>query len=156
MCILPVTNALLRLKRTGREGRKTLKRIFKAWEKRNLSIAGKVCIIIFFLISQFVYIMQALVVPDLVLTQVNRILFRFLWRKKHCNRKAFEKVKRTVVCGVLENGGLNMIDLKQMQAAFLLQWVGRLFQAQALDKWSHGPKKCFCSLWRQILVSFRI
>ena len=84
--------------------------------------------------------MQALVVPDPVLTQVNRILFRFLWRKKDCNRKAFEKVK-TVVCGALENGGLNMVDLKQMQAAFLLQWVGRLFQAQALDKWSHVPKK---------------
>ena len=92
--------------------------------------------------------MQALVVPDPVLTQVNRILFRFVWRKKDCNRKAFEKVKRTVVCGALQNGGLNMIDLKQMQAAFLLQWVGRLFQAQALDKW----KKYFCSLWRQILV----
>ena len=49
-------------------------------------------------------------------------------------------MKRTVVCGVLENGGLNMNDLKQMQAAFLLQWVGRLFQAQALDKWNHVPK----------------
>ena len=90
-------------------------------KKRNLSIAGKVCIIKTFLISQFVYIMQALVVPDPVLTQVSRILFRFLWRKKDCNRKAFEKVKRTVVCGALENGGLNRIDLKQTQAAFLLQ-----------------------------------
>ena len=79
-----------------------IKRIINAWEKRNLSIAGKVRIIKknHFLISQFVYIMQALVVPDPVLTQVNRILFRFLWRKKHCNRKAFEKVKKTVVCGV--------------------------------------------------------
>ena len=100
-------------------------------KKRNLSIAGKVCIIKTFLTSQFVYIMLALVVPDPVLTQVNRILFRFLWRKKDCNRKAFEKVKRTVVCGALENGGLNMIDFKKMQAAFLLQWVGRLFQASA-------------------------
>ena len=89
--------------------------------------------------------MQALVVPDPVLTQVNRILFRFLWRKKDCNRKAFEKVKRTVVCGALENDGLNMIDLKQMQAAFLLQWVGRLFQAQAFDKWSHVPKNIVAS-----------
>ena len=116
---------------TGRV--ENIKRIINAWEKRNLSIAGKVCIIKTFLISQFVYLMQSLVVPDPVLTQVNRILFRFLWRKQDCNRKAFEKVKRTVVCGALENGGLNMIDLKQMQAAFLLQWVGRLFQAQALD-----------------------
>ena len=110
---------------TGRV--ENIKRIINAWEKRNLSIAGKVCIIKTVSISQFVYIMQALVVPDPVFTQVNRILFRILWCKKDCNRKAFEKVKRTVVCGALENGGLNMIDLKQMQAAFLLQWVGRLF-----------------------------
>ena len=62
------------------------------------------------------------------------------WRKKDCNRKAFEKVKRIVVCSALENDRLNMVDLKQVQAAFLLQWVGRLFQAPALDKWSHVPK----------------
>ena len=129
MCILPVTNVLLKLKGTGR--------IINAWEKRNLSIAGKVCIIKTCLIPQFVYIMQALVVPDPVLTRVNRILVRFLWRKKDCNRKTFEKVKRTFVSSALDNGGLNMVDLKQIQAAFLLQWVGRLFQTQALDKWSH-------------------
>ena len=86
--------------------------------KKKLSIVGKVCIIKTFLISQLVYIMQALVVPYSVLTQVNRLLFRFLWRKKDCNRKAFEKVKRNVVCSDLENGGLGMIDLKQMQTAF--------------------------------------
>ena len=91
---------------TGRV--ENIKRMINAWEKRNLSIAGKVCIIKTFFISQ----LQALVVPDPAVTQVNRILFRFLWRKKDCNRKAFEKVKRTVVCGALENGGLNMIDLK--------------------------------------------
>ena len=79
--------------------KENIKRIINAWEKSNLSIAGKVCIIKTFLISQFVYIYipQALVVPDPVLTQVNRILFRILWRKKDCNHKAFEKVKRTVV-----------------------------------------------------------
>ena len=61
--------------------------------------------------------MQALVVPDFVLTQVKRLLFIFLWRKKDCNRKAFEKVKRNVLCCDLENGGHSMIGLKQMQTA---------------------------------------
>jgi len=98
--------------------------------------------------------MQALVVPNPVLTQVNRILFRFLWCKKDCNRKVFEKVKRTVVCGALEKGGLNMIDLKQMQAAFLMQWVGLLFQAQALDKWSHVPKNIFAPFGDKYLFLF--
>ena len=120
----------------------------------NLSIAGKVCIIKTFLISQFVYIMQALVVPDPVLTQVNRILFRVLWRKKDRNSKAFEKMKRSVVCCLLENGGLNMIDLKQMQASFLLKWVGRLFQAQVLDKWSHVPKNIFAPFGDKYLRCF--
>ena len=116
-------------------------------KKRNLSIAGKVCIIQIFLISQLVYIMQALVVQDSILTQVNRLLFRFLWRKKDCNLKTFEKVKRNVVmCSDLENGGLGMTDLKQMQTAFLLQWAGRLCQAQALDRWSHVPKNIFAPL----------
>ena len=32
-------------------------------------------------------------------------------------------VKRSVLCTDVENSGLNMIDLKDMQAAFLLQWV---------------------------------
>ena len=63
-------------------------------------------------------------------------------------------MKRTVVCGVLENGGLNMIDLKQMQAAFLLQWVGRLFQAQALGKWNHVPKNIVAPFGDRYLCVF--
>ena len=47
-----------------------------------------------------------------------------------------------------------MIDLKQMQAAFLLQWVGRLFQAQALDKWSHIPKNIFAPFGDKYLCFF--
>ena len=91
-------------------------------KKRNLSIVGKICIIKTFLISQLVYIMQAFVIPDHVLTDINRLLFRFLWRKKDCNRKAFEKVKGIVMCNDFGNGGLKMIDLKQMQMSFLLHW----------------------------------
>ena len=45
----------------------------------------------------YIYIMQALAVLHSVLTQLNRLLFRFLWRRKYCNRKAFEKVKRIFV-----------------------------------------------------------
>ena len=47
-----------------------------------------------------------------------------------------------------------MIDLKQMQAAFLPQWVGRLFQAQAPDKWSHVPKTIFAPFGDKYLCFF--
>ena len=78
--------------------------------------------------------MQALVVPENDLIEINRLLFRFLWRKKDSNRRAFEKVKRSVLCTDVESGGLNMIDLKDMQAAFLLQWVLQVCKANNPDK----------------------
>ena len=49
---------------------------------------------------------------------------------------------------------IESIDLKQMQAAFLLQWVGRLFQAQALDKWSHVPKNIVAPFGDKYLCFF--
>ena len=47
-------------------------RITGSWGKRNLSIMGKVCFVKTFLISQFVYIMQAFIIPDDVLREVKR------------------------------------------------------------------------------------
>ena len=79
-----------------------IKQTIQNCEKRNLSLIGKICIIKTFLISQFVYVMQAICIPEKVLTQINSILYRFLWRKKNCNRKAFEKIKRVVVNSDIE------------------------------------------------------
>ena len=80
--------------------------------------------------------LPALIAPDDVLTELNRLLFRFLWRKRDCNRKAFEKVKRVVVCNDIEYGGIHMIDVRQMQAVLLLQWVVRLCRSQETEKWT--------------------
>ena len=74
-----------------------LKRIIKTWEKRNLGLLGKICVIKSFLASQFIHVMKAFVLPDNILTEINTILFRFLWRKRDCNTRAFEKVKRKVL-----------------------------------------------------------
>ena len=69
--------------------------------RKNLSVIGEICIIEAFLLSQLVYCMQGFVIPDDVLEEFNRLLFRFLWRKIECNRKAFEKVKSLVMCNDL-------------------------------------------------------
>ena len=64
-----------------------IKRLIFTWEKRNLSIIGKICIIKTFSISQLVYIMQAFVLPDHVLVEINRLLLRFLsWRERERER----------------------------------------------------------------------
>ena len=99
----------------------------KCWEKRNLSIMGKVIITKTFLISQFNYVMQALFLPENVLRDLNTIIFRFLWKRKYSNRRAFEKVKRDVLCLGYENGGLKMINVFDMQHAFIIKWFQQIF-----------------------------
>ena len=118
-----------------------IKRLISLWERKNvkpLSVAEK-CLLKIFLISQVVYVMQTLVVPEKVLIEINRLLFRCLWRKKDYNRRAFEKVNRSVLCTDVESGGLNMTDLKDMQVAFLLQCFLQVCKAKNPDKWSLTP-----------------
>ena len=118
-------------------------------------MAGKVCILkTFFILT--VYIMQILVIPDTVLKQVNRFVYRFLWRKRDCNRTAFDKVKRNVICSDLENVELNMTDWKQMQTAFLCCNGSDVFyRIWRSEKYTHIAKKSFAPL-EAILVSFQV
>lgn len=100
--------------------------LIKQWSRRNLSISGKICVITSYLISQLVYVLQSLAVPSDVLDKVNRLLFRFLWENKFSNTRAFEKVKRTVLCSPKEMGVLQMINIKDMQKSFRLAWASKL------------------------------
>ena len=117
-----------------------IKRLISAWEKRNLSIMGKIIIVKTFLISQLVYFMQAFIIPDKVLTEIGRILFRFVWKKRDNNKKAFEKVKRNILCSDYKQGGLKMIDIKQMQLAFIMNWVIRLTKRESCEKSKDIPR----------------
>ena len=116
-----------------------IQQIITQWSKRNLSISGKLCIIKSFLISQMVYPLQALNAPQHILNTVNTLLFRFLWKKKNTNTKAFEKVKRVVMCDTISGGGLGMINIMDMQTSFLLNWIAQL-QIAGNEKWKVLPK----------------
>ena len=87
--------------------------------------------------------MQAIVIPDKILTEINTLLFRFLWRKRDCNKKAFEKVKRSVIISDTEKGGINMIDIKMVQQSFLCEWLLKLANSPNTSKWSWIPKVYF-------------
>ena len=102
---------------------KKVEGIFKAWTKRNLSILGKIQIVKTFELSQFIYLLQSFNLPEEALNKINSIFFKFIWKRKFTNKKAFEKIKRKVMCSQLNRGGLNMIDIKIVQSAFLLQWA---------------------------------
>ena len=101
-------------------------RLLNLWTKRNLSIVGKIIILKTFIMSQLTYLMQSCYIPKEVLEELNRMFFRFIWRKKFTNRRAYEKVKRSVMKSSIGKGGLNMINIQDSQDAFILSRIEKI------------------------------
>ena len=117
-----------------------LERICKLWEKRNLTLLGKITILKTFGVSQFIYLMQSIGISEENLVKINKILFGFIWQSTNKgNKKVIERVKRDTLCSSLDEGGLNMIDLIKMQHSFLLKWADKLLSnnEDALDRTYH-------------------
>ena len=93
------------------------------WAKRNLSIKGKIIILKTLILSKINYIISSIGLPDKVLIQTNRILFRFLWKKNSRIRGRLKKFKEKFFAVIQKNGGLNMFDISQIQSAAFLQWA---------------------------------
>ena len=68
-----------------------IKRLISIWEERNSNIVGKICIIKTFLISKVVCVMQALVVPEKVLIEINRLPVQILVAEEGLHSKSVSK-----------------------------------------------------------------
>ena len=58
-----------------------LTRIIQLWSKRDLRIMGKIVIVKCFLMSQLIYIMQSVGLPEKVLIDVNRLFYKLYGRR---------------------------------------------------------------------------
>lgn len=134
------------LEKTWQDRIDNIIRMIKAWEKRNLSIMGKVLIVKTFLLSQLVYVMQCMLLPNEVLKNINTIIFKFLWKKKFSNQRAFEKVRRDVLCDKFEAGGLKMINVTDMQYSFAVK-VLKMLYTNRLAIFSPFPSLYFEKTW---------
>ena len=108
----------------------SVKKLINIWSSRGLSIYGKVTIIKSFLIPKFVYACSVLPTPRELIKELNKLLFKFLW-------KGTDKVKRVSVINEYEEGGLRMIDLECMVKSLRLAWLRRIFSG------INGPWKSF-------------
>ena len=115
-----------------------IERTLNLWAKRDLSILGKITILKTFALSKINYIINSVGMPTNILNKLNSMFFRFLWKRKYSNTRAFEKVKRTVLCSDIKFGGLKMFNLTQIQAAAYLQWAEALLSDKE-ENWKLFP-----------------
>ena len=100
-----------------------IRKLICRWQRRQLSLYGKILICKTFLISQLAYSIQALVPSEEILNTIDSLLFKFIWQKKYSNKKAIEKIKRKVICQPIEKGGLSMISVKTQAKLFHLKLI---------------------------------
>ena len=58
------------------------KRILNMWQVRNLTLLGRTQIVKTFITSQFSYVTSVISIPERYLSQINQLIFRFIWRNK--------------------------------------------------------------------------
>ena len=97
------------------------------WSRRNVTIWGKSLVSKLFLLSRINNIIQALALPEEVLSKIDNMVFQFLWRKKNSgNTKSIEKIKRATLCLPVEEGGMGMISVLDQQRVMLIKWLHKV------------------------------
>ena len=69
-----------------------------------------------FLIPKYIYFCSILPTPKELLKELNKILFKFLW-------KGVDEVTRASVINEYEEGGLRMVDLECIAESLRLAWL---------------------------------
>ena len=98
-----------------------LKNILGVWSGRDLTPLGKITLIKTFALSQLVYLFTVLPnPPSSYITELNRILFNFIWNGKP------DKIKRSVLINNINEGGLKMFHIESFIKSLKCSWVRRL------------------------------
>ena len=104
-----------------------IEKVLQQWNKRKLTMFGKVNVIKTYALSKIVYISSVIETPQYVISKLKNLFFQFLWNGK-------DKVTRTNVIHNKINGGLNMIDVESFITSMQVAWVKRLIYAEG--KWA--------------------
>ncbi len=99
----------------------SMQKLIDCWRTRKLSIFGKITIIKSLLLPKITHPATVLEIPDEVIKNLNKMLYRFLWG-------ATDRIKRLSVINQKKNMGIGMIDIESyfhsLHAAFFKRLYG--------------------------------
>ena len=98
--------------------------ILESWEKRKLTVIGKILIIKVMAVSNLTHLFTNLVTPENMIKDLNKILYGFIWNTR-------DRIKRNVLINDIEKGGLGMLDVESHISALKASWISRLIQAHS-------------------------
>jgi len=100
---------------------KEIEDCIKIWKMRDLSIIGKINIIKSLASSKLIHAMSVLPSPpNSFFKELETVLYNFIWNSK------VDRIKRKILIGTYENGGLKMIDIESQSKALKIKWLEKL------------------------------
>ena len=112
----------------------TIKKLLNKWNYRDLTMQGRILILKTLALSQVVYLISSICVPNWVVNEINKEFYSFVWKYKR------DKICRKVLVNDFEMGGLKMIDFKSFCLAAKAVWCQRLYYSTN-ETWSIIPQK---------------
>ena len=106
--------------------RSRMDKIFKSWSRRSLSTLGKILIVKTFGISQFIYLMQCVVLTSAHYKEINNLIYKFVWNRHYLASKAPERIKREIMNKPIKYGGYGMLDVVSLDESLKIRAIGRL------------------------------
>ena len=108
--------------------------ILKKWEKRDLTLFGRVLVLKTFALSKLILPATTMCIPINIIKRIDALFYKFLWRSK-------DKVKRIRVVQDLVNGGLNMINTKSFFDSLHARWITRILETDPImNNWVQLPR----------------
>ena len=102
----------------------------KQWQHRKLSLIGRITVIKSFAFPKLIYPLSVLPNPPYhYIKQITTAMFEFLWNKKT------DKIKKKVITGRYEDGGLKMLDIEKFINSLKASWIKRLLDNQNNGIW---------------------
>ena len=105
------------------------------WKGQLLSIGGRITLINAVLSAMPLYAFSLYRVPSTVIKDIDKIRCRFLWQGTTKSRKKYALVNWSIVCKPKDNGGLGILNLRDMNTALLLKWWWRFKDPTYHSNW---------------------
>jgi hypothetical protein len=112
-----------------------MQNIIRMFKMRDLSISGKIQVIKSNIMSQLLYVSNAIYVPEEVIKKVNEIIYKFLWNGP-------DKVKRASIISDICDGGLKFPDFESRVFTQRIKLLQKLLSSEE-NTWCHIPNAIF-------------
>ena len=112
-----------------------IERALENWKKRKLTLLGKATVVKTLIVPKINHVIANISTPEWFVTQLQQLLFSFLWDGKP------PKVKNTTILNTPERGGFKFPDIDTMVKSQKLSWIKRMIRNQD-------------AAWMQLLYTF--